>query len=185
MTTLAAPPLARRLGCAAWVGAAALLALPAVATLFTREVNWTAFDFAVFAAMLALIVVPFQFALRRVRNFAALAATAVALGTGFVMVWANLAVGLIGDGPTLANRALMAVLAVPAIGAILVRGRPGGMARVMLATALVEAVLLGIFAVLSPERGVLFSAVFVAGWLLSAWLFRLSAAMPDWHTAAD
>jgi hypothetical protein len=101
------------------------------------------------------------------------------------MVGANLAVGLIGDGSTLANQVLMAVLAIPVIGAILVRGRSGGMAGVMLATALFEAVLLGIFAVLSPERGVVLSMVFVAGWLLSAWLFRRSAAMPDWHTAAD
>ena len=185
MTTLAAPPLARRLGLAAWIGAAALLALPAVAMQFTDEVEWTGFDFAVFAGMIALVVVPFQLALRRVRNLAALAAIAAALITAFLMVWANLAVGIVGDGMNAANLIFLALPALPIAGAVLVRGTARGMAWVMLAMATLQAVLLGALAVTMPERGVYLTGLFVAGWLLSAGLFRLAAHLPDWHTAAD
>lgn len=183
MTAIPSTPLIRRLSMLAWIGAATLFALPAVAMLVTSEVQWSLADFIVFAGLLALVVMPFQLALRRVRNFAALSAVAVALGTGFVMVWANLAIGLVGDGPTLANRALMAVLVVPVIGAILTRAAPRGMAGVMLATALVNAVVLAILALTAPETGVIFCFAFVFGWLVSALLFRRAADMPDWHTA--
>lgn len=185
MTAHIAPPLARRLGLVAWVGAAALVALPALAMQFTDEVQWTGFDFAVFAGMLALVVMPFQLALRRVRNLAALAAIAAALITAFLMVWANLAVGIVGDGMTPVNLMFLGILAVPLAGTALVRGTARGMAWVMLAMATLQATLLGALAVTMPERGVYLTGFFVAGWLLSAGLFRLAARLPDWHTAED
>lgn len=184
MTARTAPPLARRLGLVAWVGAAALLALPALAMRFTDEVQWTGFDFAAFAGMLALLVAPFQLALRRVRNLAALAGTAVALGTGFLEVWVNLAVGIVGDGANQVNLVFMALVALALVAALVVRGSPRAMARILLAAALVQAAILVVLAVTIPERGVYLTGVFVAGWLLSAWLYRRSAVMPDWHSAA-
>ena len=185
MTTLAAPPLARRLGLVAWIGAAALLALPAAAMQFTDDVNWTALDFAVFGGMIALVVVPFQLALRHSRNLAALAAIAAALVTAFIMIWANLAVGIVGDGMHPVNLVFLGILALPIAGAVLVRGSTRGMAWVMLAMASLQATILAALAVAMPEGGVWLTGFFVAGWLLSAGLFHLAARLPDWHTTAD
>lgn len=97
METTAAPrPLAalRRL---VWAGAVALLALPAVAMLFTTEVNWGPEDFAVGGVLL----LGTAFVLDRVlgsdlrRRTMLVAAGAVLLALLFV--WAELAVGLVGS----------------------------------------------------------------------------------------
>lgn len=80
-----------------WAGALALLALPAVAMLFTAEVNWGPEDFAIGGALL----LGTAFVLDRLlgsglsRRTMALAAGAVLLALLFV--WAELAVGLVGS----------------------------------------------------------------------------------------
>lgn len=97
METTAVPhpfPALRRL---IWAGALALLALPAVAMLFTAEVNWGPEDFAVGAVLL----LGTAFVLDRVlgsgwsKRTIVLASAAVLLALLFV--WAELAVGLVGS----------------------------------------------------------------------------------------
>lgn len=79
---------------ALWGGALVLLLMPAVAMQFTDEVRWGAGDFAVFAALLALACA----ALEIVPHVAAGARRRVllrgAVVLGFLLVWAELAVGL-------------------------------------------------------------------------------------------
>ena len=82
---------------AVWSGAAALLLLPAVAMQFTREVNWDGFDFAVFGAMLLLACGTYELGTRMSRNRHYRAATAIAVVSGFLLVWINLAVGILGN----------------------------------------------------------------------------------------
>ena len=67
------------------------------------------------------------------------AAVGVALAAAFILVWINLAVGLIGDSGDLANSMYIGVLAAGIVGAIIAPFRPHGMARVLLATALAQA----------------------------------------------
>lgn len=72
-----------------------LLAVPLVTMLFTGEVNWGPGDFVVMGAMLALLGTGIDIALRlpaSLRTRAALAALAVA---AFLLVWAELAVGIL------------------------------------------------------------------------------------------
>lgn len=71
-----------------------LLATPAVAMLFTDEVDWGAGDFAVFAVLLAGLGLLFEGALRvgRTRRMRALLMCAAVLV--ILLVWAELAVGL-------------------------------------------------------------------------------------------
>lgn len=167
-------PWNRILRITAWGGAAALLAAPLVAMRFTREVNWTGFDFAVFAAMLAAPLAVLELTLRATKSWAYRAAVAVALGAAFVMTWANLAVGIVGDEHDPLNLMFFGVLAVGAIGAVIARFQARGMARVMVVMAILQ-VLAAVVALIGGHLTVLVTAVFLAAWLLSAWLFQKAA----------
>ena len=71
-----------------------ILAVPLVAMLFTGEVNWGPGDFVVMGAMLALLGTGIDIALRLPASFrlrAALTGLAIA---AFLLVWAELAVGI-------------------------------------------------------------------------------------------
>lgn len=67
------------------------------------------------------------------------AAVALAVTAALVLVWMNLAVGLIGNEDNPANLLYGGVLAVALIGACVARLQPRGMARAMCVTALVQA----------------------------------------------
>jgi hypothetical protein len=165
----------RRWHAALWGGAAALLLVPAVAMRFTPEVRWTGLDFAVFGAMLAGACLAFELAARAARHRTYLLAAALAIGTGFLLLWATLAVGFFGDERDPANALVLGVLAVALIGAVLARRRSAGMARAMLATALAQGLLSVVASVAGLRHPLPAAAVFVALWLLAAALFRRSA----------
>lgn len=164
-----------------WIVAAILLLLPAVAMQFHVEgVIWTASDFLVMGAILFVACAGFEVALRLAPNFTYLVAAALGIGTGFLLVWANLAVGIIGDGIGAANLMFFGVVLVAIAGTAFVRGRAAGMVRAMLATAaaLLLAIVIGLvaFGASALEAGL--TLVFVAGWLASAGVFHLSARAP-------
>jgi hypothetical protein len=168
---------------AIWGGAAFLLLLPLAAMQFTGEVNWDETDFVVFGAMLAVACGTYELAARMTGNRAYRAAVGVAVAAAFILVWVNLAVGIIGSEDNPANLMFGGVLAVGIIGAAIARFKPGGMARALVATALAQA-LVAVIALIagmqhagdsraSETFGI--SAIFVALWLTSAWLFRKAA----------
>lgn len=110
------------------------------------------------------------------------AAIGVALATGLLLIWSNLALGLIGSEDNPANRMYAGVLAVALVGAIVARFRPAGMARAMTATAAAQALVaaIALTAPVStgpvwPEDVIMLTGFFAALWLLSAWLFRKAA----------
>ena len=163
--------------------AAALLLVPAIAMRFDTGVNWTASDFVVMGVLLALTCGAFELAARMSGGWLSRAAFAVAVLGGFSMVWANLAVGLVGDGFNPANAMFMGIPLAAAVGTLLVRFRTARMARVMLVVAALHA-LVGVVAVVGgwglPVNGPLHTVgvtlFFMAHWLLSALLFRLAAS---------
>lgn len=77
-----------------WGGAGLLLLLPLVAMQLTDEVNWTAFDFVVFGALLAVALGSWELASRRIARPAWRGVAALAIVAAFLLVWASLAVGL-------------------------------------------------------------------------------------------
>jgi len=158
-------------------GAALLLALPAIAMrLGASGVDWSAADFLVFGAMLVVACGLYELATRMSGDLRYRAAAGIAVATGFLTAWANLAVGMIGDEGNRFNLLFAGVLAVAAIGAAFVRLRAPGMARAMLAAGIAQAlVVAAAFAIGDDPRGAAVSALFVAPWLLSAWLFRATA----------
>ncbi len=161
---------------APWIAAACLLLLPLVAMQFTDEVDWDGPDFILFGAMLAAVCGAFELAARRTGDGAYRAAVGLAVVTAFVLVWVNLAVGIIGNGDDPANLMYGAVLAVGLVGAVTARFRPLGMARALFAMALAQALVAVIVLVVRPgDPAWTLTVGFMAPWLASAWLFRKSA----------
>ncbi|GAB3514100.1 hypothetical protein MNQ95_01515 [Pseudoxanthomonas daejeonensis] len=77
-----------------WGGAAILLALPALAMQFTREVTWGPGDFLVFGAMLLAACSACEVAVRLFKNRPSRLLAIAAVGLAFALVWAELAVGI-------------------------------------------------------------------------------------------
>ena len=167
---------------AAWAAAALLLLLPLFAMQVTDQVVWDVADFAFFGALLVGAGVTYELAARKTGNTAYRAAVGVALAAAFILVWVNLAVGVIGTERDDANLMYGGVLAVGIIGAIIARFQPDGMARALFATALAQA-LVAVIALLaglgSPWSGpgeiLILNGFFVALFVGSAWLFRKAA----------
>ena len=79
------------------LGTAAILLVPLVAMQFTSEVNWTGGDFIVAAVLLAGTGLLFELARSKLRTRKTrLLATAV-IALGFLFVWTELAVGIVGS----------------------------------------------------------------------------------------
>jgi len=177
---------------APWIVAALLLALPLAAMRFTDEVNWDETDFIVFGAMLFGACGIYELAARITGNIAYRAAVGVAVVSAFILIWMNLAVGIIGSEDNPANLMYGGVLAVAALGGAIVRFQPRRMAQVLVATALAQA-LVGIIALSAglgstganwPRVIVVLTGFFCTLWLLSAWLFRRAAREPSSAGAA-
>ena len=162
-----------------WAGAAYLLLLPAIAMLFFPDsgVDWSAFDFVVMGAMLATACGLYELGAWLSGDTAYRAGFGVAALTGFLTVWVNLAVGMLGNEDEMVNLLFAGVLAVAAIGALLARLKAAGMARAMAATALAQLLAAGIGLVMArfDTRELVFTALFALPWLVSAALFRWAA----------
>lgn len=160
----------------AWGGAGLLLLAPWVAMRFTHDVAWTVGDFIVFGAMLLTACVAFEMAMRMARVPSYLLASLVAIGAAFLLLWANLAVGIVDEPGHPANRLFLGVLTVGAIGGGLVRLQARGMSRVMAAMAIVQGAAGGIAIRMdtqeSPAFVLAFTGLCVVAWCVSALLFR-------------
>ena len=160
---------------AIWGGAASLLMLPAVAMQFTDEVNWTAGDFVVMGAMLAVACGSYEVVARISSNRWYRIAAGIAIVTAFVTLWVNLAVGMLGSEDNPDNLLFGGVLAVGMIGAVIAWFRPQAMARAMAATAVAQ-VAMTVYALTGGyAEVVLHVGAFVIPWAVSARLFGKAA----------
>jgi hypothetical protein len=166
-----------------WGLVAALLLIPAIAMQFTAEVDWTAGDFVVMGVLLGSLAGTYEFLARKAPNWIYRAGAALALFAALLLVWVNLAVGIIGSENNDANMMYAGVLAVAVGGACLAHFRSPGMARAMTATAaaqvLVAVIALatgaGVNGAIWPKDLIGATAILAALWLASAWLFRRAA----------
>ena len=168
-------PLWRRIRWVVWGGAAALLVLPLVAKQFTTEVNWTGFDFAAMGVMLGTVCLAFELAVRVARSHAYVVGVGVAVVTGFLLTWINLAVGIIGNENNPANQIFFGVLLVAMFGAVLSRLQPLRLARAMEATAVAQLAAAVVTFFLEQAHVWVLMGFFAAMWLLSAQLFHNAA----------
>ena len=153
--------------------------------------NWDPFDFVFMGTLLFGTGLTYDLVARKGGTLAYRAAVGIACATGFVLVWINAAVGIIGDGPV--NLMYFGVLAVGFIGAFIARFQPRGMALALFATAVAQMLVPVIALVIwkagwqdllidpnsphlpfdpgiAPVFGL--NAVFAMLWVISALLFR-------------
>lgn len=168
---------------APWTVAAFILLLPVVAMQFTDEVIWDKADFAVMGALLFGACGAYELAARVTGSIAYRAAVGIAVTAAITLIWMNLAVGIIGSEDNPANLMFGGVLAVGLLGAIIIRFRPRGMVRVLVAMALAQALIgmisltagLGTTGANWPAAEMILNGFFTALWFASAWLFRKAA----------
>lgn len=165
-----------------------LLLIPLTAKLFTAEMAWTVEDFVAAGIMLFGAGLTFVLVARLGGNFTYRLATGVAVAAGFLLVWTNLAVGLVGSEDNSVNLLYGAVLAVAVIGAIVARFRPQGMSNAMFTASLTYVVVTVIALFIwkpsattaEPYANLLTvivaNGLFAAAWAISGWLFRRASA---------
>jgi hypothetical protein len=162
-----------------WGAAASLLALPLIAMQFTDEVDWNVGDFIVMGALFAAAGGAIELGVRISANLAWRAGFVVAVGTSFLLVWVNLAVGIIGSEDNPANLMYLGVIGLFILGAVTAFGRARGMALAAAAAALAT-VLAGAVAAFAGWGGDGTSSIKILGltaffglpWLVSAALFH-------------
>ncbi len=164
-----------------WAGAAVLLSVPWFMMQVSDGWNWRPGSFVVFGAMLAGALGAYELAIRISGGAAYKLGVGLSIAAAFAMVWMNLAVGIIGSEDNPANLMYAGVLAVGGPGAIVARGRPGGMATALLATSLAQGVLTLVALTVwgheppGPIGILVLNGAFAAMFLGSACLFRKAA----------
>lgn len=109
-------------------------------------------------------------------------ALGLAIGATLMLVWLSLGVGIIGADGDPWNRMYLGVAALGAVGGFVARLQPHGMARVLLAMAVLQG-LIALVALMGglgrpwsgPAELVLLNGFFVALFVAAAWLFRRCA----------
>jgi len=174
---------------------ALILLLPLAAMQFSADVNWSLFDFVVAGALLFGSGLTFELIARKGGNVAYRVAVGVAVAAALLLVWVNLAVGIIGSENNPVNLLYVAVLLVAVIGAAIARLRPRGMALAMFATAFALALVPVIALIIGKTQtrmleppGVLgvfaLNGFFATLFVVSGLLFRHSCAAPAKEPAA-
>ena len=158
-----------------WAIPVGLLTIPAIANW-----PWSAADFVVAGAMFAVAGGTFELAVRSSGNIWYRTGAAIALATAFLVVWINLAVGIIGSEDNPLNLMFFGVIAAALAGSIATRFRAGGMARSMTIAAILQGVIGVAVFLFNLGHGeppgalplLLLIELFALAWLLSAWCFR-------------
>lgn len=151
---------------AGWSAIALLLSIPAV-----FRFPWTLSDFVIMGVLLGSVGFGIDFLVRQSGSLPVRLGLVVAVLTGFLTIWVNLAVGMIGDASPY-NLLFLLPLMVGLVGGIIVRLEPHRMSALCLvATVLQVGIGLGGYGM--DPRGAIFSAGFGMFWLLAATLFRM------------
>ncbi|TAK13294.1 MAG: hypothetical protein EPO32_05755 [Anaerolineae bacterium] len=158
-----------------------ILLVPLTASLVSDDMAWTAFDFAFAGTVLFGTGLAFELITRKGGNVQYRAAVGIALLGALMLLWINLAAGIVGSDDNAANVLFLAPHAALVIGALVAQLRPAGMARAMVVTAFVQA-LVTVFALVSGSypmfevvKVVLLNGFFITLWAVSAMLFRRAA----------
>ena len=122
-----------------------LLMVPFIAMQFSQEVDWSFSDFAIMGSLIFITGLAYVLLTRFAKNWMLKIAFAITIGITFFMIWANLAVGLIGAGPHAGNLMYIAIYLIVAIGTLKYYSNPKKMSNVAL-TAIGGLILLTLIA---------------------------------------
>jgi len=157
-----------------WGTAALVLLLPLVAMQFTGEVNWTQGDFVFAALLIGVVGLMFELTVRASSNIAYRGGVAAALTASFLTIWANGAVGMIGEEGNPYNLLFLGVILIALAGAVVARFQAAGTSHAMLVAAGAQ-VSIALGGLSTDVRGGVLSMGFALLWLASAALFRRAA----------
>lgn len=159
------------------IGTGLLLLIPLIGMMVSDSWQWSLFDFVFMGGLIFGTGLAFVLVARQMNNLFYRLAVGIAGVTGFLLLWVNAAVGIIGDDEP-ANLMYLGVLAVAFFGVIISRFKATGMMRAMFATAFAHALVAVIafifFPTASPgQLGILvINAFFIMLWVGSALFFR-------------
>lgn len=165
---------------AGWSAALALLLLPAIAMVFTKEVNWTPLDFVFAGVLIFSLGIGIEIAVRVGRSGVHTLGLGIAAVAGFLTLWANAAVGFIGAEGEPVNIAISLLVVAAAIATLAVRFRPN-ILRIVFAIVALGQIGAGLYATgampgHAVEWGVLI--VFAGIWSAAALCFHRAAIRP-------
>ncbi len=163
-----------------------LLMIPLVAMQFTDDVVWTLSDFIIMGLILFGAGFTYVLISRMSANTTYRAAVAFAVFAGLLLVWVNLAVGIIGDKGHLVNGLFFFVPLIALFGALGVRFRADGAARSTAFAGIIQVLIPLVAWVVGIGSGYEFVLTnFLAVlWLISARLF-LKVAQDEARLQAD
>ena len=137
--------------------------------------NWDALDFVVAGILIGGVGLGIWIATRLSDNKAYRAGAALALIGGLLLIWMNLAVGIIGSENEPFNLFYGGVIGIGVLGALVTKFKPDGLSKVLLAMTGAQ-VLIGLMALGlgkgGPAEIVLITGFFCLFWFASAALFR-------------
>lgn len=116
-----------------------LLLIPLLGMGFSDEMDWELADFMIAAALLISTGLAIEVFANRSYDVSYRIGGGLAVITALLLIWVNLAVGIIGSEDNPANLLYSGVICMGIIGSLIARFAPSGMARTLFATALVQA----------------------------------------------
>ena len=119
-----------------------ILLIPFTASLITDEMAWSLYDFLLAGVMLFGTGSAYVLVSRQSGSVIYKAAVGLALASGLFLVFANLAVGIIGSEDNTINLFYFLIVGLLVIGSIIARVQPHGMALTLFTTALAQAILI-------------------------------------------
>ena len=163
---------------AGWGAAVALLAAPFVAMqLHAEGVNWTLSDFIFAGLLFATVGGLLELAVRLSQNASYRAGAATALLAGLLVVWSNLAVGIVGSEDNPLNLLFFSALLIGIVIAAVGRFRATGMASATIGTAVSLAFAFLIATSFGTDEPNVSHWIELAGISIFALLFTGSAAL--------
>ena len=156
-----------------------LLSLPLIAMQFTNQASWGLFDFIIIGILLFGTGLAYKLMTRKFEDAAYRIGTGIAIGTSLLLIWANLAVGIIGSENNPANFTYIGVLIIETVGIFISNFKPERIMNTLFLTAIAQmSVPVIAIIVWKPQitSGV-FNTIgvnmfFVALWVISALFFK-------------
>lgn len=153
---------------------AGILMIPIVAMQFTAEVDWSIADFVIMGIILFATGMTYQLVTRTSGDLAYRLAVGSALVVGFLTIWVNLAVGIIGSEDNAINLLYFGGLLVGFVAALIARFNAGKMVYVAGFMAFTFALIAGIALIAdaydtTQPDGSVFHILGVNGFFMALW----------------
>jgi hypothetical protein len=156
------------------LGTALILMIPLIAMQFSKEVQWGVMDFIVIGILLLSAGFFFEWVAKQGNSAAYKAGVGLSVLAGLLLMWMNLAVGIIGDEGNPANLMFIGILAIGLGGLYTSHFKAEGLMKTLFVMAGAQ-MLVGVIAILAFAGGgpaLVLSAGFAMIWFVAGLLFR-------------